>query len=529
MDFSFFITDNKSGYKTTEKWLSKNYPEIYSKIINHIVESDNPIPFKERIWLYFNNLNSRPKCKNCNKEVKFRNRLDKPYGDFCDLSCFNSNKEEMINRQKKTFQKKYNVDFYPQHNEFVEKQQRTKLLKYGDKNYNNIKQGKETRSKKYGNENYNNSEKYIGTCLNKYGTTNYSMSTEYRTSVEIKFRSLYPNLEFESVGKNSVTLRCKKCGKISEMTKQLIYERNKRKYEVCPVCNPIGFNNRSNLEKEFCEFLSINNINYKTNEKIGDKKIEVDIYIPEMSIGVEINGLYWHNELFKNSDFHLNKSNYCLENNIELIHIFEDEWVYNKEIVKSIILNRVGKTTNKLYARNCEIKEIPSKVSKQFLEENHIQGNVNSKVRIGLYHKNELVSLMTFSKGRVLMGGKDTEWELNRFCNSIGVNVIGGASKLLKYFIKTNKPNKIVSYSDIRIFNGNMYKSLGFNYISKSKPNYWYVINGLRQHRFNFRKSILIKQGYDPKKTEKEIMFDLGKYRIYDCGNIRWEYNLINE
>ena len=59
-----------------------------------------------------------------------------------------------------------------------------------------------------------------------------------------------------------------------------------------------------------------------------------------------------------------------------------------------------------------------------------------------------------------------------------------------------------------------------------SKPNYWYVINNLRFYRFNFRKSILIKNGYDKNKTEKEIMFERGIYRIYDCGNIRWEYKL---
>jgi hypothetical protein len=71
-----------------------------------------------------------------------------------------------------------------------------------------------------------------------------------------------------------------------------------------------------------------------------------------------------------------------------------------------------------------------------------------------------------------------------------------------------------------------MYETLGFNKISQSKPNYWYVINDIRYHRFNFRKSILVKEGFDKNKTEKQIMFDRGIYRIYDCGNIRWEYTL---
>jgi hypothetical protein len=102
--------------------------------------------------------------------------------------------------------------------------------------------------------------------------------------------------------------------------------------------------------------------------------------------------------------------------------------------------------------------------------------------------------------------------------------VVGAASKLFNYFIKNYDYDKIISYSDIRLFDGGMYEKLNFNKISQSKPNYWYVKNGLRYYRFNFRKSKLIKEGFDSNKTEKEIMFERKMYRIYDCGNIRWEY-----
>ena len=87
-----------------------------------------------------------------------------------------------------------------------------------------------------------------------------------------------------------------------------------------------------------------------------------------------------------------------------MIHIFEDEWLFKKEIVKSRLLNLIGKTPNKIYARKCEIKEISSKDSVKFLEENHIQGNVNSKIRIGLFYNDELVSLMTFGSLRKNLG-----------------------------------------------------------------------------------------------------------------------------
>jgi hypothetical protein len=131
---------------------------------------------------------------------------------------------------------------------------------------------------------------------------------------------------------------------------------------------------------------------------------------------------------------------------------------------------------------------------------------------------------MTFSKGRVILGGKKDEWELTRFCNKINFNVVGAASKLFSFFKKTYNPEKIISYSDIRLFDGKMYGNLGFSKIWKSKPNYWYVIDDIRYHRFNFRKSVLVKEGFDKTKTEKQIMFDRKIYRIFDCGNVRWEY-----
>ena len=123
------------------------------------------------------------------------------------------------------------------------------------------------------------------------------------------------------------------------------------------------------------------------------------------------------------------------------------------------------------------------------------------------------------------MGGKKNEWELNRFSNKLNTNVVGGASKLLNYFIKLYQPMKLISYSDIRLFDGGMYEKLGFTKISQSKPNYWYIINDTRKHRFNYRKSILVKEGYDKNMTEQKIMFNRKIYRIYDCGNIRWEIN----
>ena len=127
---------------------------------------------------------------------------------------------------------------------------------------------------------------------------------------------------------------------------------------------------------------------------------------------------------------------------------------------------------------------------------------------------------MTFGCLRKNLGSKSSEdtYELLRFCNKLNTNVIGGASKLFKHFIKEHNPSEIISYCDRRWSQGNMYNILGFELDHVSRPNYYYIINGKRENRFGFRKDILIKQGFDKNKTEHEIMLERKIYRIYDCG-----------
>ena len=129
------------------------------------------------------------------------------------------------------------------------------------------------------------------------------------------------------------------------------------------------------------------------------------------------------------------------------------------------------------------------------------------------------------------MGNKqqiDGEFEMLRFCNKLNTQVVGGASKSLKYFIKNYRPKLILTFADRRYSNGNLYKQLGFKLQNITVPNYYYVIDDIRKYRFGFRKNILIKQGYDSNKTEHEIMLERKIYRIYNSGNYKFIYDLNN-
>lgn len=313
-----------------------------------------------------------------------------------------------------------------------------------------------------------------------------------------------------------VNIHCSKHGVFRQQMKNHLIGQK------CPLC----FKEKSNVEQQvldLCKTL-VGEENIICNDRtiLGGK--ELDIYIPSKNIAIEINGLIWHSEKFnKDNAYHAKKTELCEKQGIRLIHIFEDEIEFNFNIIKSRLMHLFGVIDNKIYARKCIIKHINNKISKEFINQNHIQGYTNSQYNIGLYYNDELVSVMSFCKQRINVGRKSNtnEWELLRFCNKLNTTVVGGASKLLKFFIKEINPENIISYADRRWSNGNLYEKLKFSLSHISKPSYFYinVKPHKRVNRFNLRKNILVEKYNCPIDiSEHEFCLSKGWYRIYDCG-----------
>jgi len=354
---------------------------------------------------------------------------------------------------------------------------------------------------------------------------NKSKITKRKNSV-ISFIEKYKNLKVIDVDYDNGIIKalCDEHG-YYEIGISAFYHRYRNDHNMCIKCNSLGSYTKS--ENNLLQFIK-ENYNGKIDENKRDilnNKYEIDIYLPELKIGFEFNGLYWHSEIYKKKDYHQEKTNLAEEKNIKLIQIYEDDWNYKQDIVKSRILNIIGKTQNKIFARKCEIREInDNKLIRDFLENNHLQGFVGSKFKIGLFYDNELVSLMTFGNFRKSMGQKSCEgfYEMLRFCNKLNTNVIGGAGRLFKYFFDKYKPIEIISYADRSWSIGELYLKLGFKLIHKTKPNYYYIVDGIRKYRFGFRKNKLIEHGSEQNKTEHEIMLEKGIFRIYDSGSLKF-------
>ena len=323
--------------------------------------------------------------------------------------------------------------------------------------------------------------------------------------------------EYKSQNNKKILYKHKKCGHIRYSSYQNMH---------CTHCYPFIKSKEENNIVAFCnKFTNI----VMSNSRQIIPPLELDIYIPNHKLAIEYNGLYWHSFCSTDTElpnYHLYKTEKCYKQGIQLLHIFENEWINptKQEIWKSIIRN-ILKVSTSIYARKCEIRTVISAEKDMFLIQNHLQGKCPSSINLGLYYKNELVSLMTFGKSRY---SKKYDWELLRFCNKIGFTVVGGASRLFKYFIKNNNIVNIVSYADKRRSNGNLYKQLEFKHIHDSNPNYYYFRSGdiTLYSRIQFQKHKLkdkLKE-FDPNLTETENMYNNGYRKIFDCGNQVWVY-----
>jgi hypothetical protein len=469
--------------------------------------------------------------------------------------------QEVKDKLKETNLERYGVEYTGGIKEFREKGKTTSLARYG---VENPAQSEEIKSKiksvlfeRHGVENPGQiesvKEQVKATNLERYGVEYPSQSSVFKDkakatnvdrygvehpaqleSVKLKARtsswfSYYDKnkdvLKFRPLDESTRPefgdlVQCKSCGEESAYRGTPIHWR-------CPHCEPIT-SGSSRPELEVLDYIkSIYDGEVIHGDRAVLKPKELDIYVPEKNFAIEFNGTYFHSA-DEESDkemaaYHLNKTKGCESQGINLMHIWEYDWnnVLKQKIIKSMIRSKLG-LGKRIYARETEVREVSSVVTKQFLSMNHLQGESVSKVNLGLYHNKDLIAIMTFGKPRF---NKNYEWELIRYCSLLETNVVGGASKLIKHFRK-NYPGSILSYANREHSTGKLYEALGFSLINVAQPNYqWWKGNALLKRYATQKHKLpkLLNESFDLSKTESENMFSNEYRRIWDCGNLVYE------
>ena len=532
MNLEIFKNPDPSGRMSKESFLFKNHREEYDYIIEFCgINKIFDIPFKEKVYLCLNGIKSVQLCKNtnCNNKVKFKNST-LGYNEYCSKGCISSDPNIKSMKEQKSLER-FGTKTPAESKEIKEKIIKTNNAKYGANSAMCLKEtqekSKQTLIKNYGVSNPSESKELLNKRIESFKLSSYR-ETYKNTSLEkygvehpwknkdIHDKSVNGSIESRNKLKKQSILRMIGNYKLIDLcyetgdalikcdidhqfttTREFIYNRFRVKSEICTICNPIC-DKKSGAEVSLIKYIrEIYEGRILENDRNIINPFEVDIYLPDLKMAFEYNGLWWHSSEYRESNYHFLKQRSAKERDIKLITIWEDEWIFRNETTKSFILNKIGKIDDKIFARNCKIEMVDKETSDSFLNNNHLSGKCNSSVRISLNHKDEIVCLVTFSKN-------GEGWELDRFCNKNYTQVIGGFSKILKSFVYLINPKYIITYSDNMVSDGDVYGKNGFKLVEELSPSYTLLVSKNREHRF---------YGVKENKTYP---------KIYNAGNKKW-------
>jgi len=153
------------------------------------------------------------------------------------------------------------------------------------------------------------------------------------------------------------------------------------------------------------------------------------------------------------------------------------------EVIKSYIRTATGHIRNRIYARDCEIKIVPNSQLRPFLQLNCFYGYRAANKNLGLYLKKDKCG---FKKGTLLFvytfgcafydRNKPGQLEVIRVATTLNTQVIGGASKCIKYFMENFdvltigkndvEVKSLLFYVDADHNSSQSLETLGFDFIS---------------------------------------------------------------
>ncbi|MAZ56766.1 hypothetical protein CL653_03170 [bacterium] len=453
-----------------------------------------------------------------------------------------------LDKMKETNLERYGVPFASQNEEVWERVQNTRIEKYGTQNLMEVpairEKIRETNLERFGVEHIFQSsdikDKIRKSVLERYGVSNVAKAdvVKAKTAATNLLRYGVENYSQSNAFKENLPEPYWKqeAKQIAKVIKEGISSKDlvdllgliTRSPLYSYILPELGFSSTdlindwatSQGETELVEFIKeIYDGNVVTKHKLANR-FEIDVYIPDLNLGFEFNGCYWHSHKLKNADYHQKKTTLCEESGIHLFHIYEYEWMHKRDGVLELIRNKLSENRIYIGARECEVY-IPSPTeAREFFAEHHFDGHRPAGEYYGIRRKNsnEPVMMASFT-----FDTKTSSYELIRLASSC--RVVGGLKKILKY----------AGYDHVKSFANrgrtyryeNIYIKTGFDEVRTTPPNYVYFKNGTVVSRYQAMKHNLPKLlgvKFDPSKTEKSNMIDNGWLMIHDSGQLLYEW-----
>lgn len=249
-------------------------------------------------------------------------------------------------------------------------------------------------------------------------------------------------------------------------------------------------------------------------DKVLPEDVPADVYFPSINCAIIFHSITDKEQIIELN--HVNKS-------IRIVHLWEDQWIYHEEKIRSKIKSLIG-ITKRIHGRETSVVKIDNKQLMEFLHKNHLNVPIKAKYKYGLLKDEKLVAVMSFSKGRNIVREKEIfhSFELLRFCNRLDTTVVGGFSKLLHHFIKIHNPDDVMTYVDNDWSDGQSFVALGFE-ISEKMPALEFWLN-IKTGEREYPHLVLAKHRASTSKIENEavktsIIENFGYKKLYNSGS----------
>jgi len=516
----------------------------YSEVVDQLLEATTEfadMTFTERLRMFVFNKIYVNTCKTCGTELRVWKKDD--WKTFCSMSCTQNDpdvKARMLAGQS-------NIDW----SEKIAKREATMQEKYGYSVYSQSEQAKQEfveRTKADWSNNEKKSqrlEKRVQTNLEKYGVEHTSQRSEQRIVSGQAISKAYR--EKSDIQKSMVIDEYRKA-RLNPTAYEVLTNREliehlyvDKKMSVLGISkhlncsegsvvfaihshgilyDPDRYSVTSDIELELYSF--VKSIHSDAISTYRDGK-HLDVFIPELNLGFEFNGVYWHSEAKKDRYYHAQKVQYFYDRGIRYVQVWEDDWINNQDVVKRFIRNLLGQN-ERIGARKTSIIQMSQSEFNTFMNDNHMQGTTTAGIRLGLVYRDTIVAAMGFKDVASNVSSIGKTAELVRFAN---INVTGAFTKLLKHFERNFDYDYIKSFADLEIVDmrSNVYSKHGFVVEDVIPPDYRYYNyrTGMREHKFGYRKSTFQKLGFDiTDKTERELAIEYGLLRCYDSGKIKY-------
>ena len=428
-----------------------------------------------KIHILRNDIKEIPKCEACSKELTFAKSVAK-FLTFCSTKCSANSKKT------------------------VEKRQQTNLVKYGSTNVLTseliVEQTKKMMLQNHGVSSYSQSKEYKQRL--KTGDIPMIRNSELnkQRKLEWSFNNVLPNFKDKVIPLFAVEdytgggsgkhypWECVRCKSVFHN----YYVRQKNTWPKCPKCDAAY----TDIEYAVINFLAAKNIPCKLRDRKTIPNRELDIYIPEKNLAIELNGLYYHSEKkLDDINYHIKKTKLCRSKNIDLIQIFADEIYYKKQLCISKIKNILG-INRKIDISKCTIKLIENCTS--FLTKYTFREELPAKVKLGAFYKNKLVGVMTFDDDTVC-----------QFATLYSFEITNLFEAFVEFYAKESSRPEISYFADVR-WEPQLAKH-GFDLVDIDCPKCWGTKTFLTRFEVSEEESNVLFEDYE-----------LGYTRIWDCG-----------